>query len=167
MSVNIPGIGKVYKQKFQIQRGGYPYLYGSGRGIGGVFRGVARFLLPLIRNYGKNIMRKGMKATADILDEKSRNYDKPFGEITSDVLQKHRQIFQKGEGIRQKKNITENRLNELISGYVVKQDRRKKSKKTKKKKKQPKKKIFKKNSANKVKKKQIKKRANKKFDIFD
>lgn len=166
MSVNIPGVGKVYKQKFQIQRGGYPYLYGSGKGIGGVFRGVARFLLPLIKNYGKNIMRKGMKATADILDEKSQNYDKSFGEIASNVLQKHQRNFQKGEGIRQKKNITENRLNELITGYVLKRGGRKKSI-TEKKKKRPKQKKLKKNSTNKVKKNTTKKRVNKKFDIFD
>jgi uncharacterized phage infection (PIP) family protein YhgE len=176
MSVLIPGVGRVNKQRFSVQRGGAHY-YATGTGIGGVFRGVAKFLLPLLRYHGTKLLRGGMKAAAEVLNEKSDNFDRPLKEITKNVLKKYRGIPQSGEGIRQKK-IGVKQLNEIISGYVLNRNSRKNSStkpKQYKNKKKTVKRLTKSINKKKIKKKKEKKKLGKKskrnkktdFDIFE
>lgn len=99
---------------------GVPYfagpVYQRGHGLGGLFRGLFRFAMPLIkqgaRTVGRQALQTGMQVAGDMLE------NRPFKESVKS------RVREAGSSLRTK---AENKKNQLLSGSGRKRSRKRKA----------------------------------------
>lgn len=113
---------RILRQPYRIQKGSnFNAHYTSGRGLGNVFKGLLRFLTPILKSSGKAIAREAFSGGIDVIDELDQNRDQNFEEILKNRMKKG------GANLKEKavKKLKEN-LN-MQSGTGLKRRRRKKT----------------------------------------
>ena len=55
----------------QAYGGGLPVFIGGqrGRGIGGIFNGLARMIIPVLKRTGKTVLKEGLRSGVDVLGD--------------------------------------------------------------------------------------------------
>ena len=80
-------IGSVYRASFRMQR---------GNGIGSFFRGLFRFVKPLLFSVAKAVVKEALKTGSNIMtDILNKEPEQPLGDISKLVLVKQRATLNK------------------------------------------------------------------------
>ena len=55
----------------QAYGGGLPVFIGGqrGRGLGGIFNGLARMIIPVLKRTGKTVLKEGLRSGVDVLGD--------------------------------------------------------------------------------------------------
>ena len=97
--------------KYYSQQGGLPLQvfvgerYQRGNGLGHIFRGLLRFLMPIAKTAGKAALRTGAAIASDVAE--GRPIKDAFQEHTVGKLESMGRKTQKGGGKRTKKRKTQ------------------------------------------------------------